>query len=76
MLEAGLTYRPPSHCRALSTTWLVVSTPARIASSDRHCVAVALSSSLSVAGTPISYEWGGPLVLVGALTRPSNRRLF
>ena len=32
--------------RALSTTWIVVPTPARIASSDRHSVAVALSSSL------------------------------
>ena len=43
MLEAGLPYRP---LLALSATWIVVSTPARIASSDRHSVAVALSSSL------------------------------
>ena len=32
--------------RAVSATWIVVSTPARIASSDRHSLAVALSSSL------------------------------
>ena len=37
---------PPRTARALSATWIVVSTPARIASSDRHSVALALSSSL------------------------------
>ena len=47
MLEAGLTYRPLLALPGLlSATWIVVSTPARIASSDRHSVAVALSSSL------------------------------
>ena len=37
---------PPCTARALSATWIVVSTLARIASSDRHSVALALSSSL------------------------------
>ena len=37
---------PPRTARALSTTWIVVSTLACIASSDRHSVALALSSSL------------------------------
>ena len=37
---------PPRTARALSATWIVVSTPACIASSDRHSVALALSSSL------------------------------
>ena len=37
---------PPRHARALSATCLVVSTLACIVSSDRHSVAVALSSSL------------------------------
>ena len=37
---------PPRTARTLSATWIVVSTPARIASSDRHSVALALSSSL------------------------------
>ena len=36
----------PRHARALSATCLVVSTLACIASSDRHSVALALSSSL------------------------------
>ena len=47
MLEAGVDVpSPPRTARALSATWIVVSTPARIASSVRHSVAVALSSSL------------------------------
>ena len=37
---------PPRTARALSATWIVVSTLACIASSDRHSVALALSSSL------------------------------
>ena len=41
---------PPRTARALSTTRIVVSTLACIASSDRHSVALALSSSLLVAG--------------------------
>ena len=43
------------------------------ASSDRHCVAVALSSSLAVAMTPCYCgELGGLQVLVGSLTYPSK----
>ena len=37
---------PPRTARALSATWIVVSTLACIASSDRRSVALALSSSL------------------------------
>ena len=37
---------PPRHARTLSATCLVVSTLACIVSSDRHSVALALSSSL------------------------------
>ena len=37
---------PPRTARALSATWIVVSTLACIAASDRHSVALALSSSL------------------------------
>ena len=36
----------PRTARALPATWIVVSTPARIASSDRRSMAFALSSSL------------------------------
>ena len=37
---------PPRTARALSATWIVVSTLACIASSDRRSVAMAMSSSL------------------------------
>ena len=47
-----------------------------MASSDSHCVAVALSPRFRLLGPLSLPEWGGPLVLVGALTRPSNGRLF
>ena len=47
VLEAGLTSHPLLALpRLLSTTWLVVSTAAPMASCDRHSVALALSSSL------------------------------
>ena len=67
---------PPRTARVLSATWLVVSTPARIASSDRHSVAVACLPRFRLLGPLSLTELGGPLVLVGALTRPSNGRLF
>ena len=47
------------------------------ASSDRHSVAVALSSSLTVAMTPCNCGvLGGLYVLVGSLTSPSPGRMF
>ena len=47
------------------------------ASSDRHSVAVALSSSLTVALTPCNWgALGGLYVLVGSLTYPSPGRMF
>ena len=47
------------------------------ASSDRHSVAVALSSSLTVALTPCDRgALGGLYVLVGSLTYPSPGRMF
>ena len=47
------------------------------ASSDRHSVAVVLSSSLTVAMTPCNCgALGGLYVLVGSLTYPSQGRMF
>ena len=47
------------------------------ASSDRHSVAVALSSSLAVAMTPCNCgALGGLYVLVGSLTYPSPGCIF
>ena len=47
------------------------------ASSDRHSVAVALSSSLTVAMTPCNCgAHGGLCVLVGSLTYPTPGRMF
>ena len=51
--------------------------PAPEASSDRHSVAVALSSSLSVAMAPCYCgALGGLSVMVGSLTYPSPGRML
>ena len=77
-LEAGLTSRPllalPGLCLMPD---LQSRQPAPEASSDRHSVASALSSSFRLLQTPCySGMLGGLFVLVGSLTFPSPGRLF
>ena len=57
----GLPSSPPRTSRTLWLSWLVVTSSAPVASCDRRCVAVALSSSLWIADDPLPrLRFGGP----------------
>ena len=67
---------PPRTSRTLSTAWLVVSTVAPMASSDRHSVALALSSSLSVATDPLLLRYAWWSLSLGWFLNLSLQRVF
>ena len=65
---------PPRTARALSATWLVVSTPARIASSDRQCGGGPVFFAFGC-WAPISY-WVGWSIGPGWCLNSSLQRMF